>query len=59
MIFYTVLFIATCAIAHNVSAVWMLLTQYYQSFGGPDKGFAKHRTEGTRPRPAKCRYSEP
>jgi hypothetical protein len=26
--------------SHNVPAVWMLLTQQYQGFGGPDKGFA-------------------
>jgi hypothetical protein len=30
-------------IAHNIPAVWMLLTQQYQGFGVPNKGFAKHR----------------
>jgi hypothetical protein len=38
-------------ISHNVPAVWKLLAQQSESFGGPNKGFAKHRTEGTRPGP--------
>jgi hypothetical protein len=46
------------AITHNVPAVWKLLAQQSESFGGPDKGFAQHRTEGTRPGLAKCGWSE-
>jgi hypothetical protein len=43
----------------NVPAVWMLLTQQYQGFASPYQGFAQHRTEGTRPGPAKCGWNEP
>jgi hypothetical protein len=44
--------------ALNVPAVWKLLAQQSESFGGPNKGFAQHRTEGTRPGPTKCGWND-